>query len=33
MLIPISVYNTNRTQNQTRPIIEIAELILAIGKH
>ena len=33
MLILILVYNTDRTRNQAGPIIEMAELVLAIGEH
>ena len=33
MPIPIPVYNANGTRNQTGPIIEMAELVLAIGEH
>ena len=33
MPIPIPVYNADRTQNQAGPIIEIAELVLAIGDY
>ena len=33
MPIPISVYNVDRTQNQAELIIEMAKLILAIGKY
>ena len=33
MPIPIPVYNANGTRNQAGLIIEMAELILAIGDH
>ena len=33
MPIPILVYNADGTRNQAGPIIEMAELILAIGDH